>query len=65
MKIMVNGHPEIIVKSTIAAYVQSKKLQTDGLVVEYNQRIIAQAQWKQIELVDNDSLELLGFVGGG
>ncbi len=65
MKIVVNGHPEIIVKGTIAAYIHSKKLQTDGLVVEYNQRIVPRTQWEQIELEENDSLELLGFVGGG
>jgi sulfur carrier protein len=65
MHIVVNGQTEAITKSTLQTFIQQKKLQTEGLVVEYNRRIIPQARWGQIELQEDDHVELLSFVGGG
>lgn len=65
MKITVNGKSETVQPCSIAALVREKDLEPDTLVVEYNQKIVKQAHWDNIELQDNDALELLSFVGGG
>ena len=65
MQITVNGNTEIIQPCRLGDLVQSKGLNAETLVVEYNQRIIKRAHWNEIELQENDTLELLNFVGGG
>jgi sulfur carrier protein len=65
MRITVNGKPETIQPCTLGALVQAKALNADALVVEYNQQIVKQTRWETIQLQENDTLELLSFVGGG
>lgn len=35
------------------------------IIVEYNGKILLRAEWVSITLKDNDSLEVVHFIGGG
>ena len=65
MHIKVNGKHETVEPCSIADYVQAKGMNPTSLVVEFNQQIIKQDQWDAVQIKDNDTLELLSFVGGG
>ncbi len=65
MKITVNGEIETIEPCTIDDYLAHKDLNRSALVVEHNQQIVKQHLWGEIRLEENDTLELLSFVGGG
>jgi len=65
MQLKINGKRENLQPCSIADYIQAKGLNTTSLVVEHNQKIIKQDQWDAVRLKDDDTLELLSFVGGG
>ncbi|MFH0728657.1 MAG: sulfur carrier protein ThiS [Pseudomonadota bacterium] len=65
MNITVNGNPEEIIPCSIRAFVLGKGLAVEGVVVEHNDRIVKKDEWDVIELMENDHLEILSFVGGG
>jgi sulfur carrier protein len=65
MQINVNGIHETIEPCSIADYVRARGLNPTSLVIEWNQQLLKQNQWKTVQLNENDSLELLSFVGGG
>jgi sulfur carrier protein len=65
MKIMVNGRLEDISACSLLDFMEAKGLSAGGAVVEYNERIVKKADWGTIRLKENDSLEVLRFVGGG
>lgn len=65
MEVTINGRIESIPVCTIESLIRQKGLDTEGLVVEHNERIVKQGQWPDIQLEEGDSLELLNFVGGG
>jgi sulfur carrier protein len=65
MQITINGKTETIESDSLEALVKAKGLNTDALVIEHNRKIITRDNWEQIRLKENDSLELLTFVGGG
>ena len=65
MRITINGKSETIEPCTILALVQSKGLTVKSLVVEHNRKIVKRDQWELIQLQEDDTLELLSFVGGG
>jgi sulfur carrier protein len=65
MQITINGKIETIEPDNLEALVQAKGLNTDSLVIEHNHKIIKRENWGQIQLKENDTLELLSFVGGG
>ncbi len=66
MHIRVNGNTETVTPPcSIADLVAAKGLNGDGLVIEHNLRIIKKAHWGTVLLKEDDTLELLNFVGGG
>jgi sulfur carrier protein len=65
VKLTVNGNAEDIPPCSIRAYILGKGLAPDGVVVEYNDRIVKKDEWDAIILMENDHLEILRFVGGG
>lgn len=65
MNITINGKVETIEPGNLDALVKAKRLNKDTLVIEHNQKIINRENWGQIQLKENDTLELLSFVGGG
>lgn len=65
MQITVNGKNETIQPCNLEDLVRVKGLNAKTLIIEYNQQIVQQARWSEIELQEDDCLELLSFVGGG
>ena len=66
MTIVVNGKTEQIEKeASLLDFLASKSLDPEKVVVELNLDIIAKENLKDIMLKENDSLEILRFVGGG
>ncbi|TYT73363.1 sulfur carrier protein ThiS [Desulfobotulus mexicanus] len=66
MQIIVNGREEVLEKSTdILAFLQSKKLEPDAVVVELNGLIIEKKRFSETLLNSRDQVEILRFVGGG
>jgi sulfur carrier protein len=65
MQVTINGNVETIESGDLEALVKAKGLNSGALVIEHNQKIIKRENWGQIQLKENDTLELLSFVGGG
>lgn len=66
MFITVNGKPEEIkMESSIGELILSKGLRLEDVVVEHNLRIVPKFQWQNTFLEENDSVEIISFVGGG
>ena len=66
MIITVNGKPEEIkIQSNLAQLILSKGLRADNFVIEHNLRIVPRHQWQDIFLAQNDTVEIVSFVGGG
>lgn len=65
MQIYVNGKPEEVNPCSLNDYVNIKRLDSASLVIEYNKSIVKKGEWENIILKDGDTLEILGFVGGG
>ena len=66
MTIIVNGKTEQIEEeATLLDFLASKSLDPEKVVVELNLDIIARENLKDTLLKENDSLEILRFVGGG
>ena len=66
LNIRVNGQTEIVEQqTTITDILNQKSLNPDNVVVEYNLNIVKSDKWNNTILKENDSLEVLSFVGGG
>jgi sulfur carrier protein len=66
MIIKINGRTEEAgAGSTIAALLEDKGLSRERVIVEHNSRIIPRDELELVALKDNDSLEIVSFVGGG
>jgi len=65
MEVIVNGKQENIEAVTIKDIVDTRELDTTGLIIEHNGKIIKQENWDAKKLDEGDRLELLSFVGGG
>jgi sulfur carrier protein len=65
MKVVINGKQENIEAVTVKDIVDARELDTTGLIIEHNGKIIKQENWGSKKLDQGDILELLSFVGGG
>lgn len=66
MNIIFNGKPRDIQDGiSIQELLDQMKLDYMQLVVEHNQNIIPRQRLAETRLNDNDSLEVIHFVGGG
>lgn len=66
MNIRVNGQIENVEHNTnIIDILNQKSLNPENVVVEYNLNIVKSDLWNNTILKENDSLEVLSFVGGG
>ncbi len=66
MKIKINGKEEVIDKvNSLSDLVSGKKLTPEHIVVEHNMQIVSKDRWGKITLNENDSVEIISFVGGG
>ncbi|MEJ6952516.1 sulfur carrier protein ThiS [Natronospora cellulosivora (SeqCode)] len=66
MQLTVNGKKEQLDKEmTILDFIFNKDENPESLVIEYNGEIVIRETWGKLLLKENDSLEILKFVGGG
>ena len=66
MSIHINGEDLPFVFSvTIAVLIMQRKIRPETVVVEYNGVILTRDKWDATILKENDTLEILSFVGGG
>ena len=66
MKARINGESiDISRQMSIKEFLESRTINPKAVVVEYNRRILQPREWDGIFLKENDSLEIVSFVGGG
>lgn len=67
MKARINGKEELILENsmTLQEFIINRGLSPEKVVIEVNLQIIPRDEWPQINLQDNDSIEIISFVGGG
>ena len=66
MYIRLNGqHTAMADGTSIGDLIRSKGLDPETVVVEHNLSIVPADEWDRIPLEDDDTLEVLRFVGGG
>ncbi len=66
MKIVVNGKEETLSASMdIDSFLHGKGIDRKGIVVELNREIVPQEDWRKTAIGENDTLEILRFMGGG
>ena len=66
MRVIINGEMKEFDQSlTLESLLSGLKLKSEGVVCELNRSIISKTRYSQTYLNDNDSLEIVHFVGGG
>lgn len=65
MKIILNGISFSTQSDSIYGLITEKGLNPSTVVVEYNGRVLKKEFWKEQRMSENDSIEILNFVGGG
>lgn len=63
---VVNGKTHVLTKSvTVLSFLETAGYNPKRVVVERNHTIIPQSELESTWLLDNDTLEIVHFVGGG
>lgn len=66
MKLKINGKDVSIgTKKTLEELLLEKGLHPEKIVVEHNLKIVPKEEWRKTVLCDNDTVEIVSFVGGG
>lgn len=66
MNIVLNGEPHQFKNgSTVSDLLEALNLHPGGVAVEHNRRIIKKADYEKTVLQENDTVEIVHFVGGG
>jgi len=66
MNIRINGTVELIDRAgSIAELIAGKGLHPERVVVEHNRRMVPRGEWPDVMLKEDDSIEIVSFVGGG
>lgn len=65
LKITINGNLTEIETTSLVEYFKNKEINPDSVIVLLNDNIIKKNNLKDIILQENDSLEIVKFVGGG
>lgn len=66
MKVKINGKDESINNTVnLLELILSKNLCAEKIVVEHNLNILPKDKWQEVILQENDTLEIISFVGGG
>jgi len=64
--VRINGKAEVVAeKINILELVKHKNLLAENIVIEHNLRIVPKNEWWQVNLNENDTLEIVNFMGGG
>ncbi len=66
MRVAVNGQErELPDGLTLLALLEHLRLPPERVAIERNRRIVPRERWPEVRLAENDSLEIVQFVGGG
>ena len=66
MRIQINGEPrEIAADTTLAQLVSLLQLKPEQIAIELNRTVVRRANWSKALLREDDTLEIVHFVGGG
>ncbi len=66
MRITVNGQESELPNGwTLLTLLEHLSLRPERLAIERNRLIVPRDRWSEVLLVENDSLEIVQFVGGG
>lgn len=66
MRLTINGEAHTVpAETTIAKLIEHLKLRPERLAVEVNRQIIRRTNWAETTLREDDSVEIVHFVGGG
>ncbi|WP_182187377.1 sulfur carrier protein ThiS [Pectinatus frisingensis] len=66
MQILINGKSTSVTdKTTILTIMQERKLSNGRAVVELNEMIVDKTAWSTTFFKENDTLEIVTFMGGG
>lgn len=67
MKIMVtiNGEMQDVAGQTIEEYLLAHQYNTQRIAIERNGEIVPKSAYASVVLCENDSIEIVNFVGGG
>ena len=65
IKINLNGISTKISKQTIENLLLSKKLNPNLVIIELNNQTVSKEKYNSITLSDNDTLEIIRYIGGG
>jgi sulfur carrier protein len=66
MNIILNGQKTELEKAiSLVELLESKGIEHDKVIVEYNFDILMRDDWSNTVLKENDNIEVLRFVGGG
>jgi len=66
MKVRINGEDVFLPQGvSLSAIITERKINAQAVVVEYNGVILTREKWKPVVLKENDTLEIVSFVGGG
>ena len=66
MRVRINGEDlSIASMMSVAALIAQRKIRPETVVTEHNGVILARDKWEATVLKENDTLEILSFVGGG
>jgi len=66
VKILLNGEPHSLNEgSTIATLLQKLGLASSKVAVERNLEIVPKSTFSEVEILPDDRLEIVHFIGGG
>lgn len=66
MKIVINGKTKDFKEnSTLSEVIKSLNIEDKVMAAAVNMNIVKKDSWDSFKLSENDSVELLNFVGGG
>lgn len=65
MKLKVNGEEHLTEKNSITQLLAEMGIVSDRVAVEVNLQVIKRAEYDNFSLKDDDSVEIVHFVGGG
>ena len=66
MNVKINGQNQTLnAEMSLSEFIAQKGLNPEGIVVEHNFKIIEKKDLADIAIKENDTIEIVSFVGGG
>jgi len=67
MALRINGQEQdmALETATLMDVVLARGLKPERVVIEYNGSVVPREHWFTVNVVDNDIIEIVSFVGGG